>query len=143
MYIYSCVIRKISTYYFNIFEILFKFLGSLHYVVLLKLHLLAKKSYFITFIDDFIMLWLHLSIAWQISISDLLEVHIKQVERKLDKTVQTVRSDRGGEYYRNYNESWQCLGAFAKLLERYGICARYTMPNTLHQNGEAERRSRT
>jgi hypothetical protein len=34
-------------------------------------------------------------------------------------------------------------GPFAKLLEKHGICAQYTMPSTPQQNGVAERRNRT
>jgi len=54
-----------------------------------------------------------------------------------------VRSDRSGEYYGKFNESGQCKGPFAKLLESRGICAQYTMPGTSQQNGAAERRNRT
>ena len=54
-----------------------------------------------------------------------------------------VRSDRGGEYYGKYDESGQNPGPFAKFLEKYGICAQYTMPGTPQQNGVIERRNRT
>ncbi|KAL1214071.1 Retrovirus-related Pol polyprotein from transposon TNT 1-94 [Cardamine amara subsp. amara] len=77
----------------------------------------SGEKYFITFIDDF--------------------------SRQLEKKVKIVRSDRGGEYYGKFTESGQCPGPFAKLLERKGICAQYTMPGTPQQNGVAERRNRT
>ena len=35
------------------------------------------------------------------------------------------------------------LAQFAKLLEKHGICAQYTMPGMPQQNGVAERRNRT
>ena len=44
--------------------------------------------------------------------------------------MKVVRSDKGGEYYRKHNETGQCPSPFAKLLERYVICAQYTMPYT-------------
>ena len=54
-----------------------------------------------------------------------------------------IISDRGCEYYGKYCESGQCPGLFAKLLEKHGICAQYTMLETPQQNGVAERRNRT
>ena len=61
---------------------------------------------------------------------DVLEVFINEVERQLDRKVKVVRSDRGGEFYGKFNESGQCPGPFAKLLESRGICTQYTMPGT-------------
>ena len=63
------------------------------------------------------------------------------VERQLDRKVKIIRYDRGGEYYGKYNESRQCLGPFAKFLEKHGICAQYTMPGTPQQNGVAKKRN--
>jgi hypothetical protein len=74
---------------------------------------------------------------------DALEVYITEVVKQLDRKVKVVRLDRGGEYYGTYDGLSQCLGPFAKLLEKYGICAQYTMPGTPQQNGVAERRNRT
>ena len=54
-----------------------------------------------------------------------------------------IISDRGCEYYGKYYELGQCPGLFAKLLEKHGICAQYTMPETPQQNGVAKRRNRT
>ena len=61
---------------------------------------------------------------------EALTVYITKVERQLKRKVKIIRSDRGGEYYGKYDESRQCPGPFAKLLEKYGICAQYTMPGT-------------
>jgi hypothetical protein len=52
-----------------------------------------------------------------------LEVYIIEVERQLERKVKIIRSNRGGEYYGKYCESRQCLGPFAKLLEKHRICA--------------------
>ena len=68
---------------------------------------------------------------------------IDEVERKLNRKVKVVRSDRGGEFYGKSTETGQCLGPFAKFLESQGICAQYTMPGTPQQNGVAERQNRT
>jgi len=101
------------------------------------------KKYFITFIDDFSR-YCYLYLLHEKSQSvDVFETFINEVERKLDRKVKVVRSDRGGEYYEKFNESGQCKGPFAKLLESQGIYAQYTMPGTPQQNGIAERRNRT
>ena len=54
-----------------------------------------------------------------------------------------VHSERGGEYYGRYDETGHNPGPFAKYLQKCGINARYTMPDTPQQNGIAERRNRT
>jgi len=64
-----------------------------------------------------------------------LEVYINEVERQLDRKVKIARSDKGGEYYRRYDESGQHPGLFAKFFEKNGIYAQYTMPGTTQQNG--------
>ena len=40
-----------------------------------------------------------------------------------------------------YDETGQHLGSFAKLLQKRGICAQYTMFGTPQQNGVSERRN--
>lgn len=72
-----------------------------------------------------------------------LEVFINEVERKLDRKVKIIRSDRDGEYYERYDETRQHPSPFAKFLEKHGICAQCTMPGTPQKNGVAERRNRT
>ncbi|CAL9026013.1 unnamed protein product, partial [Prunus brigantina] len=101
------------------------------------------EKYFITFIDDFSRYGYAYLLKEKSEAVNILEVFITEVERQLDKKVKIVRSDRGGEFYGKYNESGQCPGPFAKLLEKHGICAQYTMPGTPQQNGVAERRNRT
>lgn len=101
------------------------------------------EKYFITFIDDFSRYGYVYLLKEKSEAVNILEVFITEVERQLDKKVKIVRSDRGGEFYGKYNESGQCPGPFAKLLEKHGICAQYTMPGTPQQNGVAERRNRT
>jgi len=55
--------------------------------------------------------------------------------------VKIIRYDRGGEYYGRYDETRQHLGSFAKLLQKRGICAQYTMSGIPQQNGVSERRN--
>ena len=61
---------------------------------------------------------------------DALEIYLNEIERQLDRKVKVIKSERGGEYYRRYNEIEQHLGPFAKPLQKYGICAQYTMLGT-------------
>jgi transposase InsO family protein len=103
----------------------------------------GREKYFITFIDDFSRYCYIYLLHEKSQAVDALEVYITEVERKLDRKVKVVRSDRGGEYYGRYDGLGQCPGPFAKLLEKHGICAQYTMPGTPQQNGVAERRNRT
>ena len=69
------------------------------------------------------MLWLYHLLHEKSQSIDALKVFINEVERQLDKRVKIVRSDRDGECYGKRNEIGQCLGPFAKFLERHGICA--------------------
>ena len=54
-----------------------------------------------------------------------------------------MKSDRGGEYYRRYDEIGRNPEPFAKFILECDIDARYTMTNTPQQNGVAERRNHT
>jgi transposase InsO family protein len=103
----------------------------------------GREKYFITFIDDFSRYCYIYLLHKKSQAVDALEVYITEVERQLDRKVKVVRSDRGGEYYGRYDGLAQCPGPFAKLLEKHGICAQYTMPGTPKQNGVVERRNRT
>ena len=74
---------------------------------------------------------------------DALEIYLNEVERQLDKKVKVVRSDRGDEFYRRYDETGQHSSLFSKLLQKRGIYAQYTMPGTPQQNGVSKRCNRT
>ena len=52
-----------------------------------------------------------------------LEIYLNEVERQLDRNVKIIRSDRGGEYYKRYDETRQHPSSFAKLLQKRDICA--------------------
>ena len=57
-----------------------------------------------------------------------------EVDKKYEKSITTLRSDRGGEYLST--ESTQ-------FLKDYGILAQLTPPYTPQMNGVSERRNRT
>nr|GEV46985.1 putative zinc finger, CCHC-type [Tanacetum cinerariifolium] len=102
-----------------------------------------EKQFFITFIDDFSRYgYVYLFHEKSLSIN-ALEVFVNEVEKQLDRKVKIIRSDRGGEYYGKYDKSRLGLDPFAKFIKSHGICAQYTMPSTVQQNGVAERQNRT
>ena len=90
----------------------------------------TKERYFITFIDDYSRYYYVYLLHEKSQAVDALEIYLNEVERKLNKKVKVVRSDRGGEYYGRYNETGQHLGPFAKFLQKRGICVQYTMSST-------------
>ena len=96
----------------------------------------GKEKYFIIFIDDFSCYDYIYLLHEKSQAMNALKVYITEVERQLEREVKIIKSNRGVE-------SGQCLGPFAKLLEKHGICAQYTMPGTPQQNGVAKRWNRT
>jgi len=102
-----------------------------------------KEKYCITFIDDFSHYGYGYLLHEKSQAVDALEIFINEVERKLDRKVKIVRSDKGDKYYGRYSESGQHPGPLAKFLERRGICAQYTISGTPQQNSVSERRNRT
>ncbi|RDX63624.1 hypothetical protein CR513_57924, partial [Mucuna pruriens] len=45
-----------------------------------------------------------------------LEIYLNEVKRQLNKKVKVVKSDKGGEYCKRYDETGKHQGPFAKLL---------------------------
>ena len=82
-----------------------------------------KERYFITFIDDYSRYDYIYLLHEKYQTVNALEIYLNEVERQLDRKVKIIRSDRGGEYYRRYDETRQHPGSFAKLLQKRGICA--------------------
>jgi len=65
----------------------------------------GNERYFITFIDgyshsSYVYLLHEKSLA-----VDALEIYLNEVERQLDRKVRVVRSNRGDEHYRRYDET--------------------------------------
>ncbi|KAH9657228.1 Integrase catalytic domain-containing protein [Citrus sinensis] len=100
-------------------------------------------KYFITFIDDFSR-YGHVELLVEKSESlSVFQAFKANVELQKGKEIKAVRSDIGGEYYGQYDETGRNPGPFAKFLQECGIKAQYTMPGTPEQNGIVERRNRT
>ena len=97
-----------------------------------------KGRYFITFIDDYSHYNYVYLLHEKSQVVDTLEIYLNEAERQLDRKVKVVRSDRGGEYYGRYDEIGKHPGPLAKLLQKLGICAQYTMPASPQQNGVSE-----
>lgn len=57
-----------------------------------------------------------------------------ETEKRLSKSIKTLRSDHGGEYL---------FGEFRDYLAQKGITSQLYAPGTPQQNGVAERRNRT
>lgn len=99
--------------------------------------------YFITFIDNFSRYgWIDLLHEKSESL-DAFKTFKAATELKLGVKIMFVISDRGGEFYRRYDETGRNPGPFARFLQDCGIEAQYTMPGTPQQNGVAERRNHT
>lgn len=56
--------------------------------------------------------------------------------------MKVVRSNRGSQYYRKYDETGQQMGSFVIYLEECGIVVHHTISGIFEQNGVTERRNR-
>ena len=88
----------------------------------------GREKYFITFIDDFSCYTYIYLLHEKFQVVEAFTMYITEVERQLERNVKIIRSDRGDEYYGKYDESRQCPGPFAKLLEKHDICVHYIIP---------------
>ncbi|TQD70770.1 hypothetical protein C1H46_043696 [Malus baccata] len=104
---------------------------------------ICGNSYFVNFIDDFSRFCYTYLLSEKSPVLDCFKIYKTEVEKQLGKTINIVRSNRGGEYFGRYSEAGQCKGPFAFYLEQQGIVAQYTTPRTPQQNGVSERRNRT
>ena len=92
------------------------------------------KNYFITFIDDCTKYCYVYLLHRKDEALNSFKTYKAEVENQLEKKIQVIRSDRGGEY-----EST----AFSDFCAQYGIVHQTTAPYTPQQNGIAERKNRT
>jgi len=99
----------------------------------------SKEKYFITFIDDYLCYGYVYLLYEKSQAIDALKVFINEVERQINMKVRFIKSDRGGEYYKRFNDTGQSSGSFVKFLKKHDIYAQYTMLDTPQQNGVAER----
>ena len=97
---------------------------------------LHGQKYYVTFIDEFSR---HISVFIIAQKSDVFDrfkdyFHLLQTETGLDRPIQRLHSDNGGEYRNN---------AMSSFCRRFGIAHTTTTPHTPQQNGIAERYNRT
>ena len=91
------------------------------------------NKYFITFIDDYSRYcYIYLLTSKDESFSKFISYKL-EVEKQLEKSIKTLRSDRGGEY----------TGDLDKYCKENGIIHQVTPPYSPQSNGIAERKNRT
>ncbi|MCO5548699.1 hypothetical protein L7F22_002158 [Adiantum nelumboides] len=94
----------------------------------------GNSLYFVTFIDDFSRFCWVYPLKEKSDVFAVFQHYVSMVENETGCKVQTLRTDRGGEYM---------SGAFKDFLEKKGIKHQCTMPYTPQQNGVAERKNRS
>ncbi|MCO5594799.1 hypothetical protein L7F22_048833 [Adiantum nelumboides] len=94
----------------------------------------GNSLYFVTFIDDFSKFCWVYPLKAKSDVFAIFQHYVSMVENETGCKVQTLRTDRGGEYM---------SGAFKDFLGKKGIKHQCTMPYTLQQNGVAERKNRS
>ena len=76
---------------------------------------------FITFTDDYSCYGYIYPIRGRSEALDKFKIFKAEVENQLDKRIEIVRSDRGGEYYGRHTPYGQVPGPFARFLQENGI----------------------
>ncbi|MCO5583613.1 hypothetical protein L7F22_037526 [Adiantum nelumboides] len=94
----------------------------------------GNSLYFVTFIDDFSRFCWVYPLKAKSDVFAIFQHYVSMVENETGCKVQTLRTDRGGEYM---------SGAFKDFLGKKGIKHQCTMPYTPQQNGVAERKNRS
>ncbi|KAL8134929.1 hypothetical protein AgCh_009805 [Apium graveolens] len=90
-------------------------------------------EYFVTFIDDYSRYGYVYLLRRKSECFDKFKEYKAKTEKRINKSIKSLRSDRGGEYL---------LGEFREYLSENGIESQLTAPGTPQQNGVAERRNR-
>ncbi|MCO5602425.1 hypothetical protein L7F22_056557 [Adiantum nelumboides] len=93
-----------------------------------------NSIYFVTFIDDFSRFCWVYPLKAKSDVFAIFQHYVSMVENETGCKVQTLRTDRGGEYM---------SGAFKDFLGKKGIKHQCTMPYTPQQNGVAKRKNRS
>ncbi|MCO5554729.1 hypothetical protein L7F22_008263 [Adiantum nelumboides] len=93
---------------------------------------MGNSLYFVTFIDDFARFCWVYPLKAKSDVFTIFQHYVAMIENETGCKVQTLRTDRGGEYM---------SGAFKDFLGKKGINHQCTMPYTLQQNGVAERKN--
>ncbi|GJY99250.1 retrotransposon protein, putative, ty1-copia subclass [Tanacetum coccineum] len=111
-------------------------LGLIHTDVCGPFKIMSRQgaNYFVNFIDDFSRYRYVYLLKHKHEVFETFKVFQKEVENQLEKTIKSLRSDRGGEYMSQ---------EFLDHLKEHGIIAHRTPPYTLQFNGVLERRNQT
>ena len=91
---------------------------------------LGGNRYFVTFIDDKSTF----TAVYFMKTKEKFKEYEAMVTNMTDKKIKILRSDYGGEYISK---------EFSNYLKVKGIQRQFSVPNTTHQNGVAERMYRT
>ncbi|MCO5562234.1 hypothetical protein L7F22_015860 [Adiantum nelumboides] len=94
----------------------------------------GNSLYFVTSIDDFSRFCWVYPLKAKSDVFAVFQHYVSMVENETGCKVQTLRTNRGGEYM---------SGAFKDFLGKKGIKHQCTMPYTPQQNGVAERKNRS
>ncbi|MCO5555235.1 hypothetical protein L7F22_008779 [Adiantum nelumboides] len=94
----------------------------------------GNSLYFVTFIDDFSRFCWVYPLKEKSDVFAVFQHNVSMVENETGCKVQTLRTDRRGEYM---------SGAFKDFLGKKGIKHQCTMPYTPQQNGVAESKNRS
>ncbi|MCO5572839.1 hypothetical protein L7F22_026598 [Adiantum nelumboides] len=94
----------------------------------------GNSLYFVTLIDDFSRFCWVYPLKAKSDVFAVFQHYVSMVENETGCKVQTLCTDRGGEYM---------SGAFKDFLGKKGIKHQCTMPYTPQQNGVAERKNRS
>ncbi|GKE46925.1 retrotransposon protein, putative, ty1-copia subclass, partial [Tanacetum coccineum] len=111
-------------------------LGLIHTDVCGPFRIVSRQgaSYFVTFTDDFNRYGYVYLLKHKHEVFETFKVFQKEVENQLEKTIKSLRSDRGGKYMSQ---------EFLDHLNEHGIIAHCPPPYTPQNNGVFERRNRT
>ena len=91
-------------------------------------------QYFITFADDYSRYGYLYLMKHKDESFEKFKTFKNEVQNQLGKSMKALRTDRGGEYLRQY---------FDDYLKDYGIVSQLTPPRTPQWNGVSKRRNRT
>ena len=91
-------------------------------------------EYFITFIDDYLRYGCIYLMRRKSEAFEKFKEYKVETEKRLNKCLKTLRSDRGGEYL---------LGEFKDYLSEQGIASQLSTLGVPQHNGVAEKRNRT
>ncbi|MCO5602741.1 hypothetical protein L7F22_056879 [Adiantum nelumboides] len=94
----------------------------------------GNSLYFVTFIDDFSKFCWVYPLKAKSDVFTIFQHYVSMVENETGCKVQTLHTDRGGEYM---------SGAFKDFLGKKGIKHHCTMPYTPQQNGVAKRKNKS